>query len=71
MFLGPVRGVRSKGKRCEEGERSEEVRERRNESALNLDNKPHSIQGRGRLKRGGKRGRGGMVGTIRQGFRTS
>ena len=37
MFLGPVRGVRSKGKRCEEGERIEEVRERRNESALNLD----------------------------------
>ena len=26
-----------KGKRCEEGERIEEVRERRNESALNLD----------------------------------
>ena len=37
MVLGPGRGVRSKGKRGEEGERIEEVRERRNESALNLD----------------------------------
>ena len=71
MFLGPVRGVRSKGERCEEGERIEEVREKTERECIELGPRAHSIQGRGRLKRGGKRGRGGMVGTIRQGFRTS